>query len=55
MALRARWKGGPGPTFALAVGGLNPRFPLPTGMPVLDRITIALSAGSNPRTVICAP
>src|SRR5262245_50396862 len=54
MALRARWKGGPGPTFALAVGGLNPRFPLPAGMPVLDRITIALSAGNNPRLTCAA-
>ena len=54
MALRARWKGGPGAGFALAVGGLNPRFAPPAGMPALDRITIALSAGNNPRLTCAA-
>ena len=29
--------GGPGAGFALAVGGLNPRFAPPTGMPALER------------------
>ncbi len=54
MALRARWTSGPGAGFALAVGGLNPRFAPPTGMPALERITIALSAGKNPRLTCAA-
>jgi len=49
MALRARLGSGRGAGFVLAVGGLNPRFAPPTGMPKLDRITIALSSGNNPR------
>ena len=47
MALRARWTSGPG--FVLAVGGLNPRFAPPAGLPKLDRIAIALCSGNNPR------
>jgi hypothetical protein len=54
MALRARWTSGPGAGFALSIGGLNPRFAPPSGMPVLDRVTIALSAGSNPRLTCAA-
>jgi hypothetical protein len=53
MAMRARWTSGPGSGFVLAVGGLNPRFAPPTGLPQLDRIAIALCSGDNPR-VICA-
>jgi Family of unknown function (DUF6603) len=49
MALRARWTPGPGAGFALAVGGLNPRFMPPAGFPKLDRIAIVLSSGNNPR------
>lgn len=48
MAMRARW-GGSGGGFVLAVGGLNPHFTPPTGLPTLKRMTIALSAGDNPR------
>ncbi|GIH02225.1 hypothetical protein Rhe02_02920 [Rhizocola hellebori] len=48
-ALRARWSGGG--SFVLAVGGLNPRFPVPVGFPQLDRVTVALCSGSNPRLV----
>jgi hypothetical protein len=54
MALRARWTAGPGTGFVLAVGGLNPRFPPPTGFPKLERITIALAAGNNPRLTCAA-
>jgi hypothetical protein len=54
MALRVRWKGGPGAVFALAIGGLNPRFAPPAGFPILDRITIALSSGNNPRLTCAA-
>ncbi|MES1264176.1 MAG: DUF6603 domain-containing protein, partial [Variovorax sp.] len=49
MALRARWSDGPGSSFVLAVGGLNPRFAPPAGLPKLDRLAIALSSGDNPR------
>jgi hypothetical protein len=53
MALRARWSAGPGSSFVLAVGGLNPRFAPPAGLPKLVRIAIALSSGDNPR-ITCA-
>ena len=49
MALRARWSSGPGSGFILAVGGLNPHFAPPEGLPVLQRVGIALSSGDNPR------
>jgi hypothetical protein len=49
MALRARWTSGPGAGFVLAIGGFNPRFAAPAGMPTLARIAIALAAGNNPR------
>jgi hypothetical protein len=48
-ALRARWSGDP--SFVLAVGGLNPRFAAPAGFPTLERVTIALCAGKNPRLI----
>jgi hypothetical protein len=40
---------GPGRHFVMAVGGLNPRFAPPLGLPKLARITIALASGNNPR------
>ena len=49
MALRARWSSGPGSGFVLAVGGLNSHFAPPEGLPVLQRVGIALSSGDNPR------
>lgn len=42
----------PGEGFALAVGGFNPRFQPPSGFPVLPRITIALTAGDNPKLIV---
>ena len=33
MAMRARWSSGPGAGFVLAVGGFNPRFAPPAGVP----------------------
>ena len=48
-ALRARWAGNE--DFVLAVGGLHPRFAAPAGFPTLERVTIALASGSNPRLV----
>jgi len=54
-ALRAAWpSGGGSPTgagFVLAVGGLNPRFAAPAAFPPLERVTIALCSGDNPRLV----
>ncbi|SHN13495.1 DUF6603 domain-containing protein [Rhizobacter sp. OV335] len=48
-ALRAGFASGP--SFVLAVGGLNPHFAPPAGFPALDRVAIALSSGNNPRLV----
>jgi Family of unknown function (DUF6603) len=48
-ALRAGWGSGPHQAFVLAVGGFNPRFAPPAGVPPLDRVAIALSSGNNPR------
>lgn len=42
----------PGEGFALAVGGFNPRFQPPSGFPILPRITIALTAGDNPKLIV---
>jgi Family of unknown function (DUF6603) len=57
-ALRARWPGSTGgettasgTDFILAVGGVNPRFAPPAGFPILERVTIALCTGTNPRLV----
>lgn len=47
MAMRLAW--GDQPSFALAVGGLHPSFPVPSGFPVLRRLTLALGADENPR------
>jgi hypothetical protein len=47
MALRLAW--GAEPSFALAVGGLHPSFPVPSGFPALRRLTLALGADENPR------
>lgn len=47
MALRASW--GASPNFALAVGGFHPDFAAPPGFPKLQRVSINLSDGDNPR------
>ena len=47
MALRTRWE--EDPTFLLAVGGFNPRFPAPAGFPTLARVAVNLTKGKNPR------
>jgi uncharacterized protein DUF6603 len=44
MALRARRGSG----FVLAIGGFNPHFTPPPGVPALERVAIALSSGDNP-------
>ncbi|HMF92866.1 MAG TPA: DUF6603 domain-containing protein [Vicinamibacterales bacterium] len=46
-ALRAGF--GDGPSFVLSVGGFNPHFAPPAGVPELRRVAIALSSGDNPR------
>ena len=48
-ALRAGFGGGPG--FILSVGGFNPHFAPPANCPALERVTIALSSGNNPRLI----
>ena len=37
--------------FALSVGGFHPSFRPPDGFPALKRITVALTAGDNPKLV----
>jgi hypothetical protein len=48
-ALRAGF--GDGPSFLLSIGGFNPHFAPPAGVPELQRVAIALSSGDNPRLV----
>jgi Family of unknown function (DUF6603) len=52
MALRLNW--GSSPNFALAVGGFNQSFNAPANFPTLERITIALATGDNPRLTCSA-
>jgi hypothetical protein len=52
MALRAGWLGQPG--FTLAIGGFSPYFSPPAQFPALDRVTIALTSGNNPRLRLSA-
>lgn len=40
--------------FALAVGGFHPQFTVPAGFPALQRITVALTAGDNPKLICSA-
>jgi hypothetical protein len=47
MALRANW--GRQPDFVLAIGGFNPRYPVPAGFPRLQRLALSLGDGDNPR------
>ena len=37
------------PNFVLAIGGFNPRYLPPAGVPKLDRLALSLSSGDNPR------
>ena len=36
-------------SFALAMGGMNPGFTLPADFPLLERLTLSLTTGDNPR------
>lgn len=47
MAFRLYW--GDPPNFAYSMGGWNPHFTPPPGMPELRRLTVALGLGDNPR------
>jgi hypothetical protein len=47
MALMVDW--GAQPNFAFSAGGLNPRFQPPPGFPQLDRLTVSIGDGDNPR------
>jgi hypothetical protein len=47
MAMRAEFGSNPG--FLLAVGGWNPRYPSPTGFPLLSRMAITLSSSDTAR------
>jgi hypothetical protein len=48
-ALRAGWGSAESADFVLSIGGFNPRFAPPAGVPPLARMQIALSSGTNPR------
>ena len=51
-AVRANWGnqgGAADQSFVLAAGGFNPRFAMPVGFPALDRLSISLTKGTNPR------
>jgi hypothetical protein len=53
-AIRAHWGNQAGATdqsFVLAAGGFNPRFATPAGFPTLERLSISLTKGKNPRLV----
>jgi hypothetical protein len=49
MAMRMKWKDSPG--FALAVGGLHPKFAAPAGFPSVARLQLALTNGDNPKLI----
>ncbi len=40
---------GPNPFCGLSVGGFHPAFPVPSGIPRLNRFTVNLTSGDNPR------
>ena len=47
MALRLNW--GANSNFLLAIGGFHPRFQAPAGFPALDRVSVPLANGDNPK------
>src|SRR5262249_16851985 len=47
MALRLAW--GDQPNFAFSAGGLNPRFQPPPNFPQLERMSVSIGDGDNPR------
>jgi len=49
MSMRMGWKDAPG--FALAIGGLHPKFTAPAGFPSVARLQLALTNGENPKLI----
>ena len=47
MALRLNW--GANADFLFSLGGFNPQFQPPPGVPALNRLGVSLGSGSNPR------
>jgi hypothetical protein len=47
MAFRLNW--GANPEFLLSLGGFNSRFQPPPDVPALQRLSVSLGSGSNPR------
>jgi hypothetical protein len=47
MAMRLNW--GASQDFLFSIGGFNPQFQPPPGVPALKRMSISLGSGSNPR------
>jgi hypothetical protein len=47
MALRLDW--GDSPEFAVSLGGFNPQYQPPAGFPPLQRLTVSIGDGDNPR------
>ena len=47
MAFRLNW--GSNPAFLFSLGGFNPTFQPPPGVPSLNRLSVSLGSGSNPR------
>jgi hypothetical protein len=47
MAMRLTW--GSNPDFLFSLGGFNPQFQPPPGVPALKRMSVSLGSGSNPR------
>jgi hypothetical protein len=47
MAMRLTW--GSNPNFLFSLGGFNPQFHPPPGVPALKRMSVSLGSGSNPR------
>lgn len=47
MVLRLSW--GDRPNFVMAIGGFNPHFKAPTGIPPQRRVTVSLGLTDNPR------
>jgi len=52
--MAVRIKGGDDPNFVFTIGGFHPNYTPPTGLalPSLDRLTISLLSGNNPRLTI---
>ena len=49
MAMRMGWKDSAG--FALAIGGMHPKFAAPAGIPSVARLQLALTNGENPKLI----